>query len=244
MKIDTDRLKILYRDYVRQRTPASLDGCPPPERILQLLRSRCSDSEAMEIVDHISRCRFCFSEFGFVLDVLRQEKEFVRELENRQATGGKSGPRKGLRRKILEWRPGWRRPLPRLTWQGAFVLAGVVLAGFIIGKYAVFRPSEEYRGPSTAGVELLEPVGNDVSAGGLLFHWKKTPGAESYTLALFDEALERVWQSGGLTEESVVLPPELAAALAKGRTYFWEVTAHLAHGQETSSPMERFTLKD
>ncbi len=244
MRIDTDRLKALYRDYVRQKTPASLDGCPSPERLLRLLRSRSSDSEATELVDHISRCRFCFSEFGFVLDVLRQEKEFVRELENSRPTGGKPGPRKGLRQKIFEWRLGWRHLLPRLSWHAALILAGVVLAGYMIGKYAIFRPSETYRGPAHAGVELLEPVGDKISGLGLVFRWKKTADSEYYILELFDQALELVWKSGKIAEESLTLPQELAGALKVQRPYFWEVTAHLQNGQKRSSPMEKFTLKD
>jgi hypothetical protein len=244
MRLDTDRLKALYREYVRQKTPASLDGCPSPERLLRLLRARSPDKEVTELVDHISRCRFCFSEFGFVLDILRQEKEFVRELENRQSAGGGPGPRKGLRRRIFEWRLGWRPLVPRFSWHAAAILAGVVLAGFLIGKYAVFRPAEAYRGPATLGVELLEPNGDEVSVRDLVFRWKKTADAESYTLELFDQALERVWKSGRLTGESVSLPRDLAATLGKGRPYFWEVTAHLRHGQQTSSPLQRFTLKD
>jgi len=244
MRIDTDRLKALYRDYVRQKTPASLDGCPSPERLLRLLRSRSSEGEATELVDHISRCRFCFSEFGFVLDVLRQEKEFVRELENRQPTGGKPGPRKGLRQKIFEWRLGWRHLLPRFSWHAALIIGGVVLAGFMIGKYAIFRPSETYRGPSPAGVELLEPVGDKVSGRDLVFRWKKTADSEYYILELFDRVLERVWKSGKITEESVALPHELAAALEVQRPYFWAVTAHFQNGEKRSSPMGKFTLKD
>ena len=158
MKIDTDRLKSIYRDYVRQKTPALLDGCPSPERLLRLLRSRSSDAEATELVDHISHCRYCFSEFGFVLDVLRQEKDFVRELENRQTAGGRPGPRRGLRQKIFEWRLGWRRLAPRFSWHAAIILTGVVLAGFVIVRYAVFRSPETYRGPAPAGVKLVEPV--------------------------------------------------------------------------------------
>ena len=244
MKIDTDRLKALYRDYVRQKTPASLDGCPSPERLLRLLRSRSSDREATEIVDHISRCRFCFSEFGFVLDVLRQEKEFVRELENRQPLDGRPGPRKGLRQKIFEWRLGWRHLIPRFSWHAALVLAGFVLAGFLITRSVIFRSSETYRGPASAGLELLEPRGDDVSRGKLVFRWNKAANSEYYILELFDQDLTPVWKTGKITAESVAPPRDVSAALEVRRPYFWEVTAHLPKGLMVSSPIEKFILKD
>jgi len=243
MRIDTDRLKALYRDYVRQRTPASLDGCPAPERLLQLLRSRSSDGEVTELVDHISRCRFCFSEFGFVLDVLRQEKEFVRELENSRSIDGKPGPRKGLRRRVYEWRLNWRLLAPRFAWHAALILVGVVLTGFMITKFLDLRPGEAYRGPAD-GVELLEPLRGRVSGTDLVFRWKKTAAAEYYILELFDQTLAPVWKSDRITQESAALPRELGAALEVERSYFWEVMAYLRDGQTRSSRMERFTLKE
>jgi hypothetical protein len=114
----------------------------------------------------------------------------------------------------------------------------------MVGKYVVFRPSATYRGPTPGTVELLNPVGEEVSVGNLVFRWRKAAGSAYYTLELFDPALERIWKSGNLTEESATLPQDLAATLEKGRAYFWEVTAYLSNGQKSSSPMKKFILKD
>ncbi len=244
MKVDTDRLKAIYRDYIRQKTPASLDGCPSPERLLRLLRSRSSDGEATEIIDHVSRCRFCFSEFGFVLDILRQERDFVREIEKRRSIDGKPGRWKGLRQKLFGLLWGRRASFPQFSWQAALVLAGFILASFMVARFAIFRPSETYRSGSQSRIELIEPAGDEISGQALVFRWKKSDHSEYYVLELFDQTLAPVWTSGKTTEEYVAPPKELTATLEVNQPYFWEVTAYQKNGEKNSSPIGKFVLTE
>lgn len=244
MKIDTDVLKASYQDYVRQKTPSSLKDCPSPKKIVRLLRSGTSDKEATNIIDHISRCSFCFSEFEFVLDVLRQEKDFIQEARKRLLNNETPRHRKECRQKILAWRLDWRTFVPRFSWRAALILASFIIVALFMAKSLFFRPSEKYRTGSLTGVKLVETAGGKVSRSALVFKWKKVNNSKYYILELFDQALAPVWNSDKITEESVALPKELINTLEANRPYFWMVTAFLTDGEKISSPLEKIMLKE
>jgi hypothetical protein len=244
MRIDTDRLKAVYQDYIRQKTPSSLKDCPSPKKMVRLLRSRSSDKEATEIIDHISRCSFCFSEFEFLLEVLRQEKDFIQEVEKTLLNSDRPSHQKEPRHKILGWLLDWRTFVPRFSWRAALILGGVILAGFFMARSLIFRPSETFRGKSLAGVKLVAPVREKIPKAALVFRWKKVNNSKFYTLELFDQALAPVWNSDKITEESAVLPKELTMTLEVNRPYFWTVTAYLANGEKISSRLEKFIPKE
>jgi hypothetical protein len=236
MKIDIDGLKAMYPDYVRQKKPISLKDCPSPKKMVRLLRSGSSDKEATKIIDHISRCSLCFSEFEFLLEVFRKEKDFLQEVEKRLSESEGLGHGEKLRRRILGW---------RLEWRLALIFAGLLLAGFFVAKFLIFQPSEVYRSGSLTDIKLLEPTGDEVSRAALVFRWEKVSHTEYYILELFDQALAPVWNSDRITqEESIALPEELITALEVNRVYFWMVTAYLENGEKISSPLQKIKLKE
>jgi len=244
MRIDTDGLKAAYQDYVRHKTPSSLKDCPSPKKIVRLLRSGSSDKEATKIIDHISRCSFCFSEFEFLLEVFRQEKDFIQEVKKSLPNNDRSGRRKEPRQKSLGLRLDWRAFIPRFSWRAALLLAGFGLATFFMAKSFIFRPSEKYRTGSLAGIKLVKPVGENIPKAALVFKWKKVNGSNYYTVELFDQSLAPVWNSEKITEEFAILPKELATILEVNRPYFWMVTAYLTNGEKISSRLEKFIPKE
>lgn len=244
MKIDIDGLKGMYSDSVRQKKPGSLKDCPSPKKIVKLLRSRSSDKEATKIIDHVSRCNFCFSEFEFLLEVFRHEKEFIQEGEKRLPESDRPGPPKRPRQKILGWRLDWSALVPHFSPRAALILAGFVLVSFFIARYIIFRPPEKYRAGSLIAVKLVEPVGEKVSRGALIFRWKTVYNYQYYILELFDQALAPVWNSGKINEEFVALPKELTTTLEVNQTYFWMVTAYLNNGEKISSRLEKIILRE
>lgn len=234
MKIDIDGLKASFRDSVREKAPSSFKDCPSPQKIVRLMRSGSSDKEATEIIDHITRCRSCFSEFEFVRDVVRQEKEILPEF-GRLFLSMAKGP---AQRK----EPGWRAFMPRLRWAAALFLVGVIIMAAITLKPGLFRPSEKYRSLPRAGVELTEPAGEKVIRSRLAFKWERVQNSRHYIVELFDQALAPVWRSDAITEESAAPPREVADSLEAGRPYFWMATAVLADGERVSSPLEKIVL--
>jgi len=245
MKIDIDGLKAAYQDYVRQKTPCSQKDCPSAKKIARLLRSGSSDKEATKIIDHISRCSSCFSEFQFLLEVLRQEKDFIQDIEKRLPSSDEPGNRKANRRRVLGWRLEWRTVVPRFSWRGALILAGFIMVSFFMAKSFIFQPSEKYRAGSLTVIKIVEPTGEKASKAALVFKWEKVTNSKYYILELFDQALAPVWISGEITkEESAAVSKELMATLEVNRPYFWMVTAYLNKGEKISSRLERFILKD
>jgi len=242
MRIDSDDLKALYQAHVRSKTPSSLKDCPSPKKMMRLLRSKSSAKEATQIVDHISRCSSCFCEFEFLVDVLRKEKEFIREVEqlarSREARPGRNPDC----RTIFGLRMGWRPLISRLSWRTAFFLAGLVLAGFLVSKLVLFRAPEKYRTGSSTGFELVQPVEKRIPRSSLVFKWEEVEDSEYYILELFDQALTPIWKSGKINENSALPPEGLARTLETNRSYFWMVTACKTTGEKITSRLEEFSL--
>jgi RNA polymerase sigma-70 factor (ECF subfamily) len=238
MRIDLDGLKAAYRNSIRQTAPSSMKGCPSARKIVTLLRSGLSEKETTKVIDHVTRCKFCFSEFEFVLDVLRQERDFAREVE-RGLPGDHTPPRrKESRQNTLSWRLHGRTFVPRFSWRAATILAGFALAGLFLAKSGLFRPAEKFRSGSPAWFKLLEPVRERTPQPALVLRWEKVKNSEFYIVELFDQALSPVWKSDRITGESAALPGELTKTLDVDRSYFWTVTAYFANGEKISSALK------
>lgn len=243
MKIDTEGLKIMYRDGVRRKAPSSKNDCPSPKKMLRLLKSRSSSKESTQLIDHISRCGSCFSEFGFLSDVFRQEKDFVREVEKRIAEREKPGLQEASGPAAPEKRPREKAFIMRFSWRPVLVLAILVFTGFFMAKFVFFQPAEKFRTGSPAAVKLVKPARENVAKGVLSFEWQKVDNSEYYILELYDQALAPIWKSDKLSAETAALPKELSARLEVDRSYFWAVTAFFSNGDKIASRLERFVLK-
>jgi len=88
-------------------------------------------------------------------------------------------------------------------------------------------------GESQPGVPfgLASPLGTVVETDQPTFRWRELPGAESYTVTVFDSELNRVTQSEQLTTRQWRLP----RPLERGGAYSWQVAA-LKDNQRIISP--------
>jgi hypothetical protein len=227
MKIDSDGLKALYKDYVRSQVPASRECCPAPERLLGMLRGEGTEAEKAAVVDHISRCGECARELDFLLEAVRAETTMLRDLERREARES-----------------GGRRPFYfRFSWGLASLLVAAA-AGFLFWKTVISPSSETYRATSPLAMELIEPRHLQPDASSLVFRWKPIKDAGYYVVEVFDEALTALWKSEQVTQSRLLPSAVLKAKLEPGRTYFWLVTAHLTERETVVSPLQEFSLKD
>ena len=81
-------------------------------------------------------------------------------------------------------------------------------------------------------IPLLAPVGVARLDDRPTFTWQRLAGATSYTVSIFDSNFNRVASSGPQESNTWTVP----SSLARGKKYFWEVSA-LLDGREVMSPV-------
>lgn len=97
--------------------------------------------------------------------------------------------------------------------------------------------------PSTSpALRVLRPVATAVESDRPVFEWTTLPGAATFVVSVFDEDFEKVAESPPLTGGSW----QPSRALARGRTYQWQVRAETAGDQMVApsppSPEARFQV--
>ncbi len=244
MEMDNECLKNAFQAYLETKRPPSRDGCPPPESLLRLLRSAAPRREAARIIDHVSGCGTCAAEFQVLLEVLRQEKTFVRDVERLVVGSERSDLSAPQSKRAFHPLRGLMvfpdRPSRRL----AALAAGLAVVCLAVVLTFVLRPSETFRSSSPVKVELLQPVDSSLNLSQPVFKWKAVKGSEYYILELFDETLLPVWRSEAASQPELRLPPSLARGLRINDAYFWMVTAHFADGETVASSLQKITLAE
>lgn len=114
----------------------------------------------------------------------------------------------------------------------------------VLDELAAQRITLLHEGSDAVPFALSAPVGVVTLTERPTFQWRPLAGADSYTVAIFDADFNSVVQSAPQTTTNWSSP----VALARGRIYFWQVTATRA-GQEIVSPVApapraRFKLVD
>jgi hypothetical protein len=242
MEMDDERLKSAFQAYLETKRPPSRDGCPPPESLLRLLRSNAPRREAARTIEHVSACGACAAEFQVLLEVLRQEKAFVRDVEKFIMDSAGSHRRGAIFQRTLDRLRGLKifpaRPSPRL----AALAAGLAVVCLVVVSTFLLRTSETFRSSSLARVELLQPVDSSLRLSQPVFKWEAVKDSEYYILELFDKTLLPVWKSEAVSRPGLVLSPSLARGLRVNDSYFWMVTAHFPDGETIASSLQKFTL--
>jgi hypothetical protein len=100
-------------------------------------------------------------------------------------------------------------------------------------------PDKGIRSVRGEALELIGPSGAITGAPGELV-WKPVEGAASYTAVI--EGIDPAW-TAETRDASVPVPPEVAARMSPGKTYFWRVKAYAAEGTLlASSARTPFTI--
>ena len=92
-------------------------------------------------------------------------------------------------------------------------------------------PSGTLMGDARTAFKLLTPVGIVIESAQPNLRWTALEGATSYTVTVYDSNLNEVATSGPLTTSQWAVP----RALARGRTYVWQVRA-VKDGREVVAP--------
>ena len=92
-------------------------------------------------------------------------------------------------------------------------------------------PTGTLMGDARTGFKLLAPVGVVIESAQPNFRWSALEGAASYIVTVYDSSLTEVAASGPLTTTRWTVPK----ALARGRTYVWQVRA-IKDGREVVAP--------
>jgi hypothetical protein len=87
-------------------------------------------------------------------------------------------------------------------------------------------------GAGRTGFKLLAPVGVVIESAQPNLRWSALEGARSYTVTVYDSSLTEVAASDPLTTTRWSVP----TALARGRTYVWQVRAVKDGGEVVAPP--------
>jgi hypothetical protein len=125
---------------------------------------------------------------------------------------------------LLELHQAARRTRPR--WAGwvaaaAAAVAVAVAGAFVVGSRTSVEPAADVlRAP---GEDARPPAGAVLAGPPRELSWTPLAGATSHRVRLFDAGGDLVWESDRVVGPPLILPPETAARLAAGRSYFWTV---------------------
>ena len=230
MKTDLAHLSRVYQDCAK----GGADGepCVDPERLARCAMGDMSRRERDEIVGHAADCSACAAALKRMLSLSAETERAAADLE------AYSGRRKAER--VQARGVWWKRPI--------FVPAAALSAGLLLLATSIllvpgFLSRSGTRGAAKAGVVLVSPVEEKVSAGdGIVFRWEGLAGAASYTIEVFDRSMSLLWRSDRTVGTEAGLPVETARKMAPGETYYWRVTALTEDRRETKSKLTEFSV--
>ncbi|MEN6559939.1 MAG: hypothetical protein ABFD52_04095 [Acidobacteriota bacterium] len=202
-------------------------GCPAPDDLVRLVTDEARRKERSRLLDHVAGCRDCALLVRSALRLSAELDGILADAPARRTRFAGEGARLSVGRR-------------------AAVAALAGLAGLAIVTYSVIRLTERpvIRGVSETQVRLIVPKNEaSVAAGEIEFKWEPAPRAVRYVVEIFDQSLQKTWQSDPVTETRLKLPEEARDAVPAGQTYFWRVTAVLEDGQELASKLSEFSVR-
>ncbi len=233
MKTDLAQIAEVYRAYLGEKKTEGGVECPAPEDLVRLVTQGAGRKERASIMDHVSNCADC----ARVLKSLLRLSEEVDRLTGK-AEVLQSCPQDGVLGKKQPARPLFGRRAALVT------LAGLV--GLAILTFSVIKLSDRpvIRGTAGSQIRLISPKqGAALAARDVRFKWAAVPQAARYAVELFDKSLEKVWQSGPISDAGTELPADARGIVLEGETYFWRVTAVLEDGRELVSKLAEFSIR-
>jgi hypothetical protein len=202
-KSESGEVEAIASVYRQGLSPGS-EACPGDEQLVALLLEEIAGEERDVLADHVTACERCSQAYRLLLDL-------DRSAGSRRATVIRAGSR-------------WR----------VLALAAGLAAG-AVGLAQLWpilvppapRPGERdgaLRGPSLRREEHVSPPRNSIlREAPMSLSWPAEPGAATYSVKLFDEAGEMIWQSEPVGAWTVTVPASTRNTLADGHDYFWVV---------------------
>jgi len=230
MKISWTEVERIIRDHP-ERAGAG-HTCPKPEDLALLVEEEIGRRARKRIMKHVANCPDCSMIFKSLLSLSRAVDELTPKTE-------------ADRRPLPESMPDGTKPSRLIRSRRLAITAITAIAGITIIAVSITRFSKPYalRG-RTGGIELIAPrTGALLETGQIGFKWKAVPAASRYFVEIFGGSLELVWRSEPLFGPQTELPVGSTAAVQRGGTYLWRVTAVLAGGREIVSKTAKFSIR-
>lgn len=226
MKTNDQDLRKAFRDRIESRPEICAQGCLRAEDIWALFAGKQSTNRKARMVDHITNCPSCLREFEAFLEVSRAEGELTQQVLSR-----------------FQDQP--RRALFPLLWRyvtALLILITVLGVAILATKWQIPERRMAERGRLSGQLRLLAPGLETRIRLPLVFRWEGIPNGESYVVEIFDDSLLPFWKSPQLTDTNYELPLSVKEKMAKGKRYFWMLTAFSRTGLKTESSLEEFKL--
>lgn len=237
MKINTEDLIKIYQSYILSRIPLSTQACPASEEISSIFFSAGHGEKNEKLLDHITNCSLCFQEFHAYLQMAREEKKLLGEIEMlfRKGTSEVPGP--------ADYSSNYWEKIRKFALSWKFALATALCLSFatLVLIFTIRQPLDKIPGGRSSRpghIELLEPRSGQGLSIPMTFKWTEIEGRDHFVLEIFDESLALVWKSPKIYENVLMLPQEVENGMKAGRTYFWMVTAYFPNGMKLESPLE------
>lgn len=230
MSSEFGRLRDAYRRAAADEMTTSGEPCPPPEEIARFVRGEKPKKERRRILSHLGRCEPCAGEAKIFARLSREIEDTIEAAK----------PERSIPSRFLESLRG-----PKPWWTRPVAIGGLAIILLGLAYLLILRPSMTapvWRG-NTGEIRLLAPVRETVGSGSWEFDWSPYPGAEAYTVEVFDPALSLIWKSERLAVDRLSPPAALSAVLKPGSSYYWSVSAHLENGLVVKSRLTEFGLK-
>jgi hypothetical protein len=176
---------------------------------------------------HVETCTRCQSELALFRAVTSEESSAESQwiAEKLQRTAGETPALQP---------PGRRRSAYQVLYAIAAALVILIGAGtwLQLREASLDVPTGEgmYR---SLHVEVVAPSG-DLAQAPNEFRWKAVPDATRYDVRILEVDATQIW-SRSTTETHVVLPPDVIARFAPGKTLLWSVEAYRGNESLASS---------
>lgn len=250
MKIKNKDLKNLYRAHILENFPSSRKHCPSFKKIIGSFNHKSSEKQKTKILDHITTCHYCYKEFEFIMQILRNDGKINKNIRNFHLSNKEMAfIKKRAANSLCDLKKRKELFFPILSWKySSLFLAGILITIILI---ILFKTNSlqlievhNQRGATISRIKLFKPVGARYSKSSLSFEWSELKESNYYILEMFDETLAPFWRSNKIFHHQYAPPKELIENLSKNRTYFWMVTAFYLNGKKVESPLVEFFLID
>lgn len=228
-------IKKYFEDWLENKPSSTRKKCPPPGKLVKLLRLELPEKKRNEYIEHIAGCSSCAHEFRSIHEILKAENSFNHKMANMVSLQDHSQAGKSNCVKDFLWHPSWSLRTALLA------VIVVILASPLFFVLKTKKPVTER--DSIIQVSRLAPDKKTLDLDKLVFRWEAVPDSVYYTVEIFDDALRPIWQSERVQINRLVLSVELKGILQESQTYLWMVTSLLENGNRAESGLAKFTLK-
>ena len=233
--IEQMEIKKYYEDFLENKPSPTRKKCPPPGKLVKLLRLELPEKKRNEWIDHVADCSSCAREFRSIHEILKEEGIFDRKMANMVLLQDQNQAGKSNFVKDFLLHPSWGL---RAAFLAVFF---VILSSGLFFVLKTKKPVTER--DSILQVSQLVPDEKTLTLAELVFQWEAVPDSAFYTVEIFDDSLRHIWQSERVLTNRLVSSIELKGMLEEGHTYLWMVTSSLENGNRIESGLAKFILK-